>query len=492
MATKSDDNGSRLVLLTGATGYVGGRLLRKLQSAGYKIRCACRDPSKIKKERNENTEWVQADVLQKETLGPALADVHTAYYLVHSMGGSGSFSDADRRAATDFGEAAREAGVKRIIYLGGLGDESGELSEHLRSRIETGECLRAAGVPVTELRASIIIGPGSLSFEMVRALVERLPVMITPRWVDVSAQPIAISDILDYLQAALEQDVTGSPIYEIGGEDRVSYGGLMREYARQRGLRRLMIRVPVLTPRLSSLWLGLVTPLYARVGRLLIDGVRHATVVRDTSAHAEFPIRPKSLSEAIADAIAEEDRAFEEDVFPEGRVEVKGSWKWGGVRYGNRILDSRERRTHVTPEVAFTPIERIGGSNGWYYGNWLWKIRGLMDRVVGGVGLGRGRRDPDKLEKGDYLDWWRVEEIHGPRRLRLRAEMKVPGRAWLQFDVFPEPQGSRIRQTAIFDPAGLTGLLYWYILFPVHCFVFAGMLRGIVNRAEAGGAEAEG
>ncbi len=374
--------------------------------------------------------------------------------------------------------------MQRIIYLGGLGEERDELSAHLRSRHEVGRILRASGVPVVEFRASIIIGSGSLSFEMIRALVERLPAMITPRWVSVLAQPIGIEDVLHYLRAALDLELHESRIYEIGGPDRVSYGDLMLEYARQRGLRRFMIPVPVLTPRLSSLWLGLVTPLYARVGRKLIDSICHPTLVADPApAQRDFAIRPIGVREAIARALANEDREFAATRWSDALSSAGAPREWGGTRFGNRLVDSRSVHLPVSPAAAFAPIRRIGGATGWYWGDWLWRLRGLVDLVAGGVGMRRGRHDPERLAVGDALDWWRVEAIEPDRRLRLVAEMKLPGRAWLEFEVTPDGDGAKIRQTAIFDPVGLAGLAYWYGIFPLHELVFARMLRGIARAA---------
>ena len=301
---------ARRVLLTGATGYVGGHLLPRLEKRGIAVRCLSRHPDSVASRIGTGTQVVAADALRAETLPAAFEGVHTAFYLIHSMGNAGGagFEEEDRRAACNFGNAARAAGVRRIIYLGGLGDERAALSPHLRSRHAVGHALRASGVPVLEFRASIVIGSGSLSFEMIRALVERLPVMVTPRWVSVVAQPIAVDDLLAYLEAAVDFDVSDHRIYEIGGADQVSYAELMREYARQRGLRRLMIPVPVLTPRLSSLWLGLVTPLYARVGRKLIESICHATVVCDDRARSDFHVVPVGIREAIRRALAHEDR----------------------------------------------------------------------------------------------------------------------------------------------------------------------------------------
>jgi uncharacterized protein YbjT (DUF2867 family) len=399
------------------------------------------------------------------------------------MGSTGSFEEADRQAARNFGEAARAAGVRRIIYLGGLGDSEEELSPHLRSRHEVGRVLRESGLPVLEFRASIIIGSGSLSFEMIRSLVERLPVMITPRWVSVPAQPIAIDDVLDYLVADLDFPVSRYGIFEIGGADQVSYADIMLAYARQRGIRRRMIAVPVLTPYLSSLWLGLVTPLYARIGRKLIESITHSTVVRDPGALLAFPVRPMGVEEAIRRAIASEERQFATTRWSDALSSAGAEQTWGGVRFGSRLVDSRTVHVAASPARAFAPIQRIGGDTGWYAWNWLWRLRGFVDLLVGGVGTRRGRRSPTTLSVGDTLDFWRVEQFEPDRRLRLIAEMKLPGRAWLEFEVTGEGMSATIRQTAIFDPVGLPGSVYWYALYPLHQLVFRGMLRGIAKAA---------
>jgi uncharacterized protein YbjT (DUF2867 family) len=462
---------------------VGGRLLRALEERGTAIRCVARNPEFLLRRVAPDTEVVEGDVLDPTALKAAMRDIDTAFYLVHSMGSAGNFEEEDRRAARLFGRAASEAGVRRIVYLGGLGSGSA-LSAHLRSRHEVGEILRRSGVPTIELRASIIIGSGSLSFEMIRALSEKLPVMITPRWVRVPAQPIAVEDVVAYLLAASELPVVESKIYEIGGADRVSYGEIMQEYARQRGLRRLMIPVPVLSPRLSGLWLGLVTPIYARVGRKLVDSLRNPTVIEDERALSAFAIRPRGIADAIARALRNEDRAFAETRWSDALSSAGSQRQWGGVRFGSRIVDSRSRDVAVSPARAFAPIRRLGGETGWHYGDWLWRLRGFLDLLVGGVGVRRGRRHPDQVEAGDTVDFWRVERVEQHRLLLLSAEMRLPGRAWLQFEVEPTGFGSRIRQTAIFDPVGLFGLLYWYALYPLHTRVFAGMLRGIVGAAQ--------
>ena len=474
-----------LILVTGGTGYVGGRLLQALEAGGYRARCMARRPEELRGRLGERTEVVFGDCFDRASLAAAMAGVHTAYYLVHSMGSTGSFEEKDRQAASNFAQAARTADVRRIIYLGGLGE--GALSPHLRSRQQVGEALRATGVELIEFRTSIVIGSGSLSFEMIRALVERLPVMICPAWVSIAAQPIGIEDLIHYLVAALDLSHAGSRIIEIGGADQVSYKDIMREYARQRGLRRHMLSVPLLTPRLSSLWLGLVTPVYARVGRKLIDSIRNATVVRDPIALKLFSIRPKGIREIIARAIVNEDREFAMTRWSDALSSRGEAASWAGVRLGNRIVDSRQVTVDVPAAIAFLPIRRIGGESGWYYGDWLWHARGFVDLVFGGVGIRRGRRDPDSMQVGDAVDFWRVEEFADHRRLRLRAEMKLPGRAWLEFEVEPRGRGAAIRQTAIFDPHGLAGLVYWYALYPVHKLIFRGMVRRIAALAERHG-----
>lgn len=481
-----DDGRHDPILLTGATGYIGGRLLPLLLAEGYVVRCLARHPEYLQGRVEGEYEVVKADLSDAASLEPAMAGVRTAFYLVHSMGADDGFAQQDREAAQNFAQAAVAAGVERIIYLGGLGGDK-ELSAHLASRQEVGQILRDSGVSAIEFRASIIIGSGSLSFEMIRSLVARLPVMTTPRWVRSLAQPIAIEDVLGYCLAAVELKLEGSVIYEIGGPDRVSYADLMREYARQMGLRRLIIPVPVLSPGLSSLWLGLVTPLYARVGRKLIDSVKHDTVVRDNKALEDFNIRPRSLAQAITRAMVKEDQEYAQTRWSDAMSAAGQTPTWGGVRFGRRLIDRRRVHVSVSPQAAFKPIERIGGQTGWYHAEWLWKLRAAMDVAVGGVGFRRGRSNPSTLKTGDALDFWRVEAIEPAALLRLRAEMKLPGRAWLQFEVDPDPQGQGawITQTAMFDPAGLLGLLYWYAVWPLHHWVFGGMLRKIARAAQA-------
>lgn len=471
------------ILLTGATGYIGGRLLARLEADGHSIRCLARRPERLVGKVRANTEVVQGDLHDRNSLERAVCDIHAAYYLVHSLGSSGNFEAEEAIAAQNFADAARIAGVGRIIYLGGLGGADPAASPHLRSRRRVGEILRTSGAEVIEFRASIVIGSGSVSFEMVRALVERLPVMITPRWVSVPAQPIAINDLLAYLELALTVEADCSQVFEIGGADVVSYGGLMREYARQRGLPRTMIAVPVLTPRLSSLWLGLVTPVYARIGRNLIDSLRNASVVETPPPAETFDIQPAGVRDAIATALRNEDREFAETRWSDALSSSGSRTQNRTVRFGSRLVDTRTMVVPAPPESAFDHISRIGGDTGWYFANYLWSIRGFLDLLTGGVGVRRGRRDPDQLSVGDTVDWWRVESYEPGRRLKLYAEMRLPGRAWLDFEVSPHDQGSVIRQTAEFDPVGLAGLIYWYGLWPLHSYVFRGMIRGIAAAA---------
>jgi uncharacterized protein YbjT (DUF2867 family) len=474
-----------LILLTGATGYVGGRLLKALEHQGCRVRCLARRPGHLQPRVGAATQVAAGDLLDAHGLAPAFAGVDIAYYLVHSMGSAGAFEAEDRLAAMNFGEAARLAGVERIIYLGGLCGDEAELSRHLRSRREVGELLRQSGVPVLELRASIVLGSGSLSFELIRALVERLPLMVTPKWVSVLCQPIAIDDLVDYLLEAASIPLPASQVFEIGGADQVTYGDIMRTYARQRGIRLRMLPVPLLTPRLSSLWLGLVTPVYARIGRKLIDSIRHPTLVRDAQALAAFSVAPMGVQEAVRRAAELEDQTWASTRWSDALSSSGRVPSWGGLRFGTRLVDSRSIRVACAPASAFMPIERIGGETGYYAWNSLWRMRGFLDLLAGGVGLRRGRTDPEHLAVGDAVDFWRVERLEPGRTLRLAAEMKVPGRAWLEFEVTGDDSGSTIRQTAIFDPVGFWGQAYWYALFPIHQLVFAGMLRRIGKAAES-------
>jgi uncharacterized protein YbjT (DUF2867 family) len=476
------------ILVVGASGYIGGRLVPLLQARGHDLVLMSRDARPLT-DRFPDARVVAADLLSPVTLAPALEGVDVAYYLAHSMGaGERDFAERDRQAARNFAQASARAGVARIIYLGGLGDDAANLSNHLTSRHETGAELAAHGVPVTEFRAAVIIGSGSASFEILRHLTERLPIMITPRWVGTRCQPIAIRDVLDYLVGALEHpDLRG--IVEIGGPDVLSYGDMMRTYARLRGLRRLMIPVPVLTPRLSSYWVNLISPVPAGIARPLIEGLRNEVVVRDPGPARALGLSPVSYLEALRRAM---DRADPDDLvstwFDAYAAPDRATFSSLTSTEG-MIVERRQRAVRASPEVVFAEIERLGGRGGWPYANVLWRVRGLVDRVVGGVGMRLGRRDPDKLRVGDALDFWRVEEVRGPSLLRLRAEMRVPGRAWLQYEVTPADGGSRVVQTAFFEPKGLPGLAYWYVLYPVHGLIFRGTVRVLAERAKRRGGD---
>lgn len=477
----------RLVLVTGGTGYIGGRLVPRLLEMGFRVRCLVRDPSRLEgRPWHGAVEIVAGDVLQPKTLGRAMQGVEVAYYLIHSLGAGAKFSERDLLSARNFSETAHACGVARIVYLGGLAQESPELSEHLRSRQQTGDALRASGVPVTEFRAGVIVGSGSVSFEIIRYLTERLPVMICPRWVYTRTQPIGIRDVLDYLAAALANTASTGRIIEIGGADVVTYGDMMMIYAEVRELRRWLVPVPVLTPRLSSLWVNLVTPIPSNVARPLVEGLRNENIVRDQSAAELFPaIRPAGYRTSVKRAL---------DRLQASNIETTWSDALGTslrdvapvilTTHEGMIVERRQRVVRTSPSESFKVFMGLGGKRGWLASNWAWKIRGFADRMIGGIGMRRGRRHADELRVGDALDFWRVEAVEADRLLRLRAEMKVPGQAWLQFQATPlEDGGTLLSQSAFFAPRGLAGWLYWYALYPVHRIIFSGLIDEIAARA---------
>jgi len=473
------------ILVVGASGYIGGRLVPLLAARGHDLTLLARDPRPLVA-RFPGARVVGADLLDPVSIPPAVEGIDVVYYLAHSMrAGESGFAERDLGSARDFAGAAARAGVRRIVYLGGLGDDAAGLSHHLASRHEVGAELAAHGVPVVELRAAVVIGSGSASFEILRHLTERLPIMITPRWVGTRCQPIGIGDVLDSLVAVLDHpEVTG--IVEIGGPDVLSYGEMMLTYARLRGLRRLMIPVPVLTPRLSSYWVGLVSPIPAGIARPLIEGLRNEVVVRDPGPALALGVRPVPYVEALQRAIDRTDRHdIESTWFDAVSAPDRQSLTAVESREG-MIIDRRSHRVAAPPERTFAEVERLGGEAGWPYADILWRLRGLADRVVGGVGMRLGRRDANSVRVGDAVDFWRVEEVRRPSLLRLRAEMKVPGRAWLQYEVIPTQGGSRIVQTAFFEPKGLGGLAYWYVLYPAHAVIFRGMVRELARRAAGG------
>jgi len=475
------------ILVTGATGYVGGRLVPRLLADGHAVRCLVRDPGRLQgRSWLDAVEVAQGDLLHPETLPAAMKGVRVLYYLVHSLGGGADFPERDIQAARHCAAAARAAGVERIIYLGGLGESGSDLSPHLRSRHETGEALREAGVPVTEFRAAIIVGSGSISFEMIRYLTERLPVMICPRWVFTRVQPIAIRNVLDYLVAAIDSPESAGRILEIGGSEVLTYADMMAGYARARGLKRRLLAVPVLSPRLSSYWVHLVTPIPARIAQPLIKGLSNEVVVRHDDALWLFPnLQLFDYATAVRLALDKIDTHDVETAWSDALTSSQGAATPVALltREG-LIIERRQMPVAAPPETVFRSFARLGGARGWLYMDWAWQIRGMVDRLFGGVGMRRGRRDPDELRAGDSLDFWRVEFVEPGRMVRLRAEMKVPGRAWLEFEVHPAPDGTtQLTQTALFDPKGLPGLLYWYGLYPAHSLIFSGLIRAIAQES---------
>lgn len=483
----SDTPTERLVLVTGATGYVGGRLVPRLLQMGYRVRVLVRDAKRLQgRPWGDQVEVVECDVLQSETEICALDGVWVAYYLIHSMMRSDDFRARDIQAAQNFGKIASQAGIKRIIYLGGLGDPDAQLSKHLSSRQETGAALKESGVPVTEFRAGVIVGSGSVSFEMIRYLTERLPVMICPQWIYTRTQPIGITNVMDYLSQALENPASAGKIIEIGGADIVTYGEMMHGYAQVRGLKRYLIPVPVLTPRLSSYWVHWITPIPAKISGPLIEGLRNEVIVRDNLAHELFPtIHPIGYLGAVQLALDNLEAREIETTWSDSLSSSQGDIPTVSMTTTEgMIIERRQMLVKTTQENLFASFARLGGETGWLYMNWAWRIRGLMDRIVGGVGLRRGRRHPSEVRIGDAIDFWRVEAIEIPSILRLRAEMKVPGRAWLQFETLRDTDDrSLLIQTAFFAPKGLFGFLYWYVLYPIHSLIFSGMINAIADQA---------
>ncbi len=490
----------RRCLVTGATGYIGGRLVPELLAAGHQVRCVARSPGKLRDQPwAGRVETVRGDVTDEESVGAAMEGVDVAYYLVHALGTGSGFEETDRRAARIFGARARAAGVRRIVYLGGLTPEGvpeGALSPHLRSRAEVGRVLLDSGVPTAVLRAGVIIGSGSASFEMLRYLTERLPVMVTPRWVRTRTQPIAVRDVLRLLVgcATLPDEVHRA--FDIGGPDVLTYRAMMRRYARVTGLRRrLIVPVPVLTPGLSSLWVGLVTPVPGAIARPLVESLRHEVVCaeRDITRHVpDPPGGPLGVDRALELALrrirdAEVATRWSSAATPGAPSDpLPTDPDWAG---GSLYQDRRERAVDASPGDVWRVVEGIGGENGWYSLPLAWALRGWIDTLAGGVGLRRGRRDAARLRVGDSLDFWRVEEVLPPRLLRLRAEMRLPGLAWLEMVVAPDGRGGAVyRQRALFHPRGLAGHLYWWSVAPWHALVFGGMARNIAARAERGAA----
>lgn len=470
------------VAVLGATGYIGGRLVPRLLDSGYQVRCLVRSPGKLQdRDWAERAEIHQTDLNDTAAIARSLAGCQAVYYLVHSMVSAGAeYVEEDRRLALNVAEAARQAGVGRIIYLGGLGETGAGLSAHLASRREVEHALASTGVPVTVFRAAMIIGSGSASFEILRYLVERLPVMITPKWVSTPCQPVAVRNVIGYLVGALAVPGTSGAVFDIGGPDVMPYRDIMQIMAEELGLRRRwIIPVPVLTPRLSSYWIHLVTPLSHRIAKPLAEGLRNPVVCRDSRVTTLIPQELLGVREAIRAALGQ---------LSEGSVEtswsmagpIPGDPDWAG---GRVFRDARETSIAAPDWAVFRAIGRAGGGHGWFAADWLWRIRGWLDRLAGGPGLRRGRRDPEHVAFGEAIDFWRVVGIERDRRLVLRAEMKLPGEALLEFRIEPGADGCVLHQTALFKPRGLSGLLYWYCVLPFHNIVFPGMLKGIEREA---------
>ncbi|GGS57088.1 SDR family oxidoreductase [Streptomyces cinerochromogenes] len=497
----TDEDGRLRCLVTGATGYLGGRLVPELLARGYAVRCLARSPGKLRDHPwAGRAEIVRGDVTDEASVRTAMQGTDVAYYLVHALGTGRGFEERDRRAARIFAEQARAAGVGRIVYLGGLtpsGVPEHELSPHLRSRAEVGRILLASGVPTAVLRAAVIIGSGSASFEMLRYLTERLPAMVTPSWVRTRIQPIAVRDALRLLVgcARLPHDVNRA--FDIGGPDILTYQEMMQRYAAVAGLpRRVILPVPLLTPRLSSLWVGLITPVPGALARPLVESLRHEVVCAEQDIVRYVPDPPEgslTLDQAIRLALR---RVQDADVAtrwssastpraPSDPLPTDPGWAGGSL-----YTDDRERTVAASPEALWRVVEAIGGENGWYSSPLAWSLRGWLDTLVGGVGLRRGRRDATRLRAGDSLDFWRVEEIEPGRLLRLRAEMRLPGLAWLEMTVARDPQGRTVyRQRALFHPHGLAGHVYWWGVAPFHAAVFGGMIRNIAAAAESAAGE---
>lgn len=473
------------VAIAGATGYIGGRLAPRLLESGYALRCLARSPGKLLDREwaaDPRVEVRAADLTDLPALTRALAGCGAAFYLVHSMmSAGGGYAERDRELAITFARAARDAGIGRIVYLGGLGETGAELSEHLSSRREVEAALASAEVPVTVLRAAMIIGSGSASFEILRYLVHRLPVMITPKWVSTPCQPIAVRNVIGYLEGVLAVPETAGQVYDIGGADVLCYSDIMRVMAEELGLpRRWILRVPVLTPRLSSYWIHLVTPLSANIARPLAEGLKNPVVCRENRIRRLVPQELLDTRHAIRAALVKV-AANRVETNWSGAGPMPGDPDWSG---GTVFRDIREIEVEAPPSAVFRAVCRVGGGHGWYAADWLWRIRGWMDRLAGGPGLRRGRRDPETVSYGEALDFWRVVKLERDRCVSLRAEMRLPGEALLEFGIEPRGEGHcALRQNALFQPRGLFGLLYWYAVLPFHGIVFRGMLAGIRREA---------
>lgn len=477
---------NNLILVTGATGYVGGRLIPLLLERGYQVRAVGRNLDKLKGRywsSHPNLQLAEADIKDYDSLKSAMEGCSVGYYLIHSMVREEKrFEEADRENALNFVAAAESIGLKRIIYLGGLGNEKDKLSRHLQSRREVGEILRQSTIPATIFRAAMIIGAGSASFEILRYLVDRIPIMITPKWVRTPCQPISIINVLEYLVQTLEVKETIGHTYDIGGPRITTYQELMSIYADVAHLKkRIVIPVAVLSPRLSSYWIGLVTPLPPAIGKPLAEGLSNKVICEDTLIRELIPQRLLDYREAIQRAVDKINQHTIETSWSDAGKIPPAEWidsndpNWAG---GTLLEANRSRVIKAPISNVWKTVTSIGGKQGWYSASWLWKMRGMLDKLFGGVGLRRGRRDPEKLQVGDAVDFWRVKILKAPTRLVLVAEMKVPGQAILEFKLtYIDKNSTRVEQTAKFFPNGLWGIIYWYLLSPFHLLIFSEMIR---------------
>jgi len=469
----------KLILVTGVTGYIGELLIPRLLEKGCRVRCLVRNPGKLSTHSwLTQVEIVEGDVTRPESLPEALQDVTVAYYLIHSMASGNGYASRDILAAQNFARAAEAAGVEQIIYLGGLADPNADIAQHMRSRIETGEALRTTSVPVTEFRAGLIIGPGSISFEMIRFLTEHLPVLAAPPWAKNRNQPVAIQDVLAYLLSALDTPACKGKVIGIAGPEIYTYAEIMLTYARIRGLKRQLFTLPIIPLGFMAFWVGKLTPVPASIGKPLIDGMRSDSIRLDDTASRLFPgITPVGYIQAVRDSL--------EQLKPDS---LHLAWDDGEktiaqLKHKGFLIDRRKIHVKATSEAVYQVVANLGGENGWLYADWLWKLRGWLDlRLAGGSGL-RGRIRVRQVSVGDVVDFYRVEEVDPGHKLRLYSELKAPGEGWMEWEVDPMEAGSRLVQTAYFAPRGLTGFLYWYLLGPIHRLVFNGLIRTIARNA---------
>jgi uncharacterized protein YbjT (DUF2867 family) len=476
----------KLILVTGATGYVGGRLVPRLLEAGYRVRVLVRDPARLHgRPWLDKVEVVTGDALTEGTLTEAMKGISVAYYLIHGKQGGQDNAERDLTVARNFANAADEANIEQIIYLGELVDPIADLSPYLRSRHETGYILRSSSVPVTEFRAGMIVGSGSALFEMIRYLSEREPLLMCPAWFYSQAQPIAIRDVMSYLIDALETPESNGRLIEIGGPTRLTYAEMLLEYAKERGLKRYLVRLPFNAPRLSAYWVHMITPIHWRLVLPLIEGLRANLIVRNETAKKLFPqIKPIDFQTAVHLALGRIQRDNVETSWSDALVTVAGDIKpYKFTVEDGMYIETRQVLLDLKPETVYRSYMGIGGTRGWMYMDWAWAMRGWMDKAVGGVGLRRGRRHPDEVRAGESLDFWRVEEVEPNRLLRLRAEMKLPGKAWLEFKSEPQDGKTLFTVTAYFASYGLFGFLYWYAMWIPHRFIFDGLTNRLASRA---------